>query len=1089
MGVGSNQPEFEISGGLLEQLFDAVINCKNVGDKKIFYIGSQTSIQNDVTYYQLRQEDIVCFIQEQRKHIGATHGAIKTAMSSIDPDASWNTFRNTGEASVTQTGEVHHKKSKPHRTAAAFKAIALLTPTTLQNVVIEFFEFYEKNHLKSRPIHDIEDKIRNTITSIYAGQPQPKDATPKDATPKEHKENTLALKTPLLISDDDWLSASNETAIPFIGREDELKALNDFAKGHPNKGQFQVWAVVGPSGTGKTRLLNHWANQIKRDGWAHIKVTPETKINWHGWTPQSPAVISIDYLYGYDEEIASIISNAQKTAFDHPVRLLLLDHATPNSMEALLRDPRWGFEDRGGDNFIVNEKPLFYAHAPLKLVVPDEDDETQLAKYDEFLTQVICAVVYKEKEKPTNPSNEPEIRNGLTYLQTTTGARHALFAALVGDAIRRKKEHKESTEDYFTFNRRDLIKHYFQGSNRLTWRLKGKDKKMGKWAACCIAAATAKRGANFRSLIHAMPNSALDAIEETEKFRSLCHSVVSGNDSVKLKPYEPDILGETFFLLFLEHCLDIEEYLPELIVSDKGAARERSAIEFVAFLTRLARNLSNDDQNASVIIQCWEQISDLLQSKAFANCALFRWASSMACFEIYLTLKGKGLRRKENTLYIRNKKLEAKASDFLSQVNPDDLYQPPLNILQADHVLAAFVYLGLHQERDQEPPKHVIELTSIWDDLEDDEYTSLMLAIFANNSLIAEMLINNGSNIIKKGGGGWTALMYACSYGQEKVALMLVERDANLIAQNNEGRTALMLACRYGQEAVALSLVEKGVGLAAQDHENWTALMVACRFDQKRVALALVEANANLEVKNNEGWTALMFACDCNQKELSLQLVDKEANLAAQNNKGWTALMIACDSSQEEVALALIEKEANLTAQDNENKTALMLSLSCFCYVKKVALALVEKDANLAAQDNMNNTALMYACCHRRKEIALALIERDANLPVQNDGGWTALMFACRYGQKEAALALVEKDAALTVKDINGSTALMVASANGQEEVVKALLEKKVDTDSIFEKDTVKATALGLARNAGHDEITEMLEAVGALEIPPFKPE
>lgn len=199
--------------------------------------------------------------------------------------------------------------------------------------------------------------------------------------------------------------------------------------------EIRIYVAVGPSGAGKTRLLNHWSLGLKREGWARIKISPDTHIDWSEWFPESPTLLSIDYIYGYDEVIAAITSREQETFFEHPVRLLLLDHATPDSMQGLLRDPRWGFDERGSDNFIN----CFFNDAPLKLVIPDSKNEEQPAEYEHFLAQIMCAVAFHEEDTPSKYIDTPDIQRGLTYLKETAGAKQALFAALVGNAIRQKK--------------------------------------------------------------------------------------------------------------------------------------------------------------------------------------------------------------------------------------------------------------------------------------------------------------------------------------------------------------------------------------------------------------------------------------------------------------------------------------------------------------------------------------------------------------------------------------------------------------------------------------------------------------------------
>ncbi len=128
----------------------------------------------------------------------------------------------------------------------------------------------------------------------------------------------------------------------------------------------------------------------------------------------------------------------------------------------------------------------------------------------------------------------------------------------------------------------------------------------------------------------------------------------------------------------------------------------------------------------------------------------------------------------------------------------------------------------------------------------------------------------------------------------------------------------------------------------------------------------------------------------------------------------------------------------------------------------------------------------MFACRYNQEAVALKLVEKDANLEAQNNDKWTALMLACRHEQEAVALKLVQKGVKVNHKSNFGQTILMCAVVSEQENVVRALLDKEVDTDDIWESGEIKYTALGLARDSGHHEIIEMLEAKGALEIPPY---
>ena len=654
--------------------------------------------------------------------------------------------------------------------------------------------------------------------------------------------------------------------------------------------------MVGPSGAGKTRLLTHWANRDILNDWEAIDVNSSTNIDWSNWSPQRRTLISIDYIYGYDKVISDIIARMEKADLTHSVRLLLLDHVTPDTVAELLKDPRWGFEDKKAEDFTSMEERLFFKEAPLKLHVSDDEDED----YDIFLSKIICAVVYRGDKNPFEKIDDPAIQRGLKYLRETTGARQPLFAALVGDAIKNGQKDGENAEGYKTLNRRALIAHYLQGKTRLTWLME--DSERGTWAACFIAAATTQRGVKFETLRQAIPKEHSHEIDRDYKgFKSLCNGVVSGNDKNTLKAFEPDILGETHFLLLLKEIEEnlpyYQDKLPALIAAEAHDSSDKSASEFVAFTARLARNLSNDDQADDETQAYWQRLKQFLTPEKFLAGSPLRWATSIACFEIYLIL---------------NDKEQVELADILlNRIDPEGLYSPPERQVQVRHIWLAIKYFSLREKEGGSIPPSLIELLALWDRNRSLKYTALILSLWAKSSTVANYLVDQGSNLKAEGVGSWTALMVACRYDLEAVALKLVEKNANLEAQDENKWTALMFACRYDLEAVALKLVEKNANLEAQDSEDWTALMIACRYDQEAVALKLVEKNANLEAQNSEGWTALMFACCYDQKAVALKLVEKSANLEAQNSGGWTALMFAVFSIQKSVVRALLEKKVS----------------------------------------------------------------------------------------------------------------------------------------------------------------------------------
>ena len=875
-----------------------------------------------------------------------------------------------------------------------------------------------------------------------------------------HTEKTERYAT--ITSEDNWLSPANESFIPFVGREKEIELLDQFANWKPKEGRnnFQIWAIVGPSGAGKTRLLTHWANREEMNGWKAIEVKLRRKaIDWDAI--DCPTLISIDYLYGFDDVIADIISTAETTTFKHPVRLLLLDHSSPDNMYELINDPRWGVGDSKG----VIEDRFIFQKAPMKLGVTSNSDADSSGdpadkdvELEELLTKIICSVAYRGKDDPYQYKDQPEIQQGLQYLKDTQGAQQPLFAALVGDAIKRKAQDGSSETSYLTLNRRELIAFYLKRRNALTFG--GGNPKRDLLASCFIAAATVRRGAEFSVLAEAVPEKYESLIEDDfAAFKSLCNTITSNDDEYTLKAFEPDILGEAHFLLVLQSLAKempkLKNILYQQIASGVDEEGDDNVRSFIAFITRLTNNLSNDDQREQEVERSWSLLDTFLDQKKFSNNKALSWAVHMARAEVGFTLK--------------EKHYHSLSGKYINSVDDKLILSIPDNIIRARYVGLCIRIYGL-EDRYKTDPEPLNYLLNTWDQRSDRDWSSTMLAMWADNQPVIDYLMATASDHDVQYIDGWTALMLACTNQQKAAALVLIEKDANLNSVQKDGVTALMFALIFRQEAVALALIEKDANLSAVNEDGRTALMLACENQQEAAALALIEKDANLNAVNKNGWTALMVACERQQEAAALALIDKDANLDKVSKNSVTALMLACAHQQEAAALALIDKEASLNEVDKNGITALMLA--CDNQQEAVALALIEKEANLNAVNKYGMTALMYACHYKQEAAALALIEKDANLSADNEEGWTALMFACANQQEAAALALIDKEANLSAVNEDGWTALMFACRYEQETAALALIDEEANLDAVGKDGS---TALRLACQYSSDALTTSL--------------
>lgn len=434
-----------------------------------------------------------------------------------------------------------------------------------------------------------------------------------------------------------WLDPYNFDELPFVGREKEIELLDNFIK---SDGQFKIWAIVGPSGSGKTRLACQWAYESKAlKDWDCRVLHKEDRLEsekWANWSPDRPTLVIIDYLYGFEETILKLMCRRLEST-DSKVRFLLLDHVFSKPLHS---DKRWGFSGNGS-SLNRNEK-YFYDLVPLDLAKKLD----QLKESDQ--ARIIRSII---AHRAGIDKASPQIEKAHEYLlgMEEQKAYHPLFAALVGDAIR-------SNKDFSAWNRRELINYYLSGEERLPWE--HQDLALnGLFASYFIAAATARRGMSYHDL-YKVAQDCESAPKHLSSVREICQKVVSDKNTTILKAFEPDIIGESFFLLFLQYLNEAPKYQAEFlqvfIAGDEGT-QTQDVMAFIAFIQRLTRNLLNDDQESEETRKLWFALLDFICESEFENTAPLKWALSAGIIDIISIGEDNHLFSKEKIVLLLNK--------------------------------------------------------------------------------------------------------------------------------------------------------------------------------------------------------------------------------------------------------------------------------------------------------------------------------------------------------------------------------------------------------------------------------------------------
>ena len=118
--------------------------------------------------------------------------------------------------------------------------------------------------------------------------------------------------------------------------------------------------------------------------------------------------------------------------------------------------------------------------------------------------------------------------------------------------------------------------------------------------------------------------------------------------------------------------------------------------------------------------------------------------------------------------------------------------------------------------------------------------TALHYAIGENRADVIRFLIENGANIILKGGTmGGTALTWAAWRGYPDIVQRLLDRGADVNAQDGNRRTALICAAEEGHTAIVQALLDRGAATGITDYQGITALSHAIQKGHKDVARLL----------------------------------------------------------------------------------------------------------------------------------------------------------------------------------------------------------------------------------------------------------
>jgi ankyrin repeat protein len=379
--------------------------------------------------------------------------------------------------------------------------------------------------------------------------------------------------------------------------------------------------------------------------------------------------------------------------------------------------------------------------------------------------------------------------------------------------------------------------------------------------------------------------------------------------------------------------------------------------------------------------------------------------------------------------------------------------------------------------------------------------TALHEAAELGHADIAELLLNNGSDVNPVGIRGFAPLHSAAWGGHTEVVRVLITHKANVNATDEDGNTPLVWAAGAGHTDTINLLLANGADVNARDKNGNCPLSSAIFNNRYGVVPLLLSNGANPKVEDLSGDTMLDRAALQGSPALAESLLPyfKDTNSTKYLSKAFSiafqfghmdvaipisvsALRFESNSIHEaafkgnaDIVRAQLESQPDLlNAKDFLGLTPLHRAAQGG--QDAVVELLLAKGADIGSIDQKGNTPLHWAVFTGQSNVVETLINNKAVLNVKGAGEKSPLHLAVQQGFLPFSEMLLKAGADPNTAASGGETPLCITVAAGNVEAVKLLLAYHANFNVRSYGDTLFHT---WARGTVNLEVANLLLANG----------
>ena len=194
-----------------------------------------------------------------------------------------------------------------------------------------------------------------------------------------------------------------------------------------------------------------------------------------------------------------------------------------------------------------------------------------------------------------------------------------------------------------------------------------------------------------------------------------------------------------------------------------------------------------------------------------------------------------------------------------------------------------------------------------------------------------KMLLENG--VEPNGPNPETYLMAASAHGHLEIAELLIENGSDINRVHEEMGTALLLAAINNHLDIVKYLLDRGADPTLSDESGFNPLIVSAFYGYSEIFDVIFAIDKNIQQKTLTGMTLFLASCSSGNVDIVKKLIKYGANTCEVDENNDNCLHLAAEKVEcLQVLLYLLENIENLeellTTKNNKRKTALDLIIS-----------------------------------------------------------------------------------------------------------------------------------------------------------------